>query len=207
MAAAQSVSAPLSDDRALGIRKNLLQRDRKAWLYWWNAVLAMLLLVSAIVLLSLPRLLQDIAPAFQTELTTTVRALLGLALIFNLYMLYQQHRLNDLGNQLAAQMAIAAEHKNQAESLYELSVIDPLTGLFNRRFLESRLTADMDRSRRLQSPLILLVLDLDKFKEINDQLGHAAGDLALKEFAHRVSKAIRGSDFPVRLGGTSSWCC
>jgi diguanylate cyclase (GGDEF)-like protein len=196
-----AVSAPLSNDQAVGMRKNLLQRDRKASWYWWNAVLAMLLLLGAIVLLSLPRLLQDVAPSFQMELTTTVRGLLGLALIFNLHTLYQQNRLNDLRNQLSVQMAIAAEHKNEAESLYELSVLDPLTGLFNRRFLENRLSAEMDRSRRLQSPLIVMLLDLDNFKVMNDRLGHAAGDLALKEFAHRVSKAIRGSDFAVRMGG------
>jgi diguanylate cyclase (GGDEF)-like protein len=199
MAAAQSVTVQQGDGQTF--RENLIEVNHKAWLYWWTAVLAMLLMVGAMVLLSLPRLLREVAPAFQTELTTAVSGLLGLALIFNLYTLYQQHLLSDMRQHLATQLAIAREHKNQSEALYELSVIDPLTGLFNRRVLESRLSAEMKRARRFQSQLVAMLLDLDNFKALNDSRGHVAGDLALKEFARRVMKAIRGSDFAARIGG------
>jgi two-component system cell cycle response regulator len=73
--------------------------------------------------------------------------------------------------------------------------------LYNRRFSEERLRAEIARADRHGKPLIAIVLDLDNFKGINDRYGHSAGDLVLKEFARRLSNAIRGLDMAVRLGG------
>ncbi len=80
-------------------------------------------------------------------------------------------------------------------------MIDPLTGLYNRRFAEQRLAAEVARSERRGHPLTVLTLDLNNFKEINDTYGHPAGDQVLQEFATRLNKVIRGSDLAVRLGG------
>jgi diguanylate cyclase (GGDEF)-like protein len=82
-----------------------------------------------------------------------------------------------------------------------LAILDPLTGLYNRRFSEERLRNEIARADRHGDPLIVIILDLDNFKTINDRYGHSAGDLVLKEFARRLSKATRGSDVAVRLGG------
>jgi two-component system cell cycle response regulator len=82
-----------------------------------------------------------------------------------------------------------------------LAVLDPLTGLYNRRFVEDRLRAEIARAERHGDALMVLLLDLDAFKGINDRLGHAAGDLVLREVAHRIRKAVRASDFAVRMGG------
>ncbi len=80
-------------------------------------------------------------------------------------------------------------------------MIDPLTGLYNRRFAEQRLATEVARSERRGHPLTVLTLDLNNFKEINDTYGHPAGDQVLQEFASRLNKVIRGSDLAVRLGG------
>jgi two-component system cell cycle response regulator len=80
-------------------------------------------------------------------------------------------------------------------------MIDPLTGLYNRRFAEQRLAAEVARSERRGHPLTVLTLDLNDFKTINDTHGHPAGDQVLQEFASRLNKVIRGSDLAVRLGG------
>jgi two-component system, cell cycle response regulator len=130
-----------------------------------------------------------------------VRGLLGVVIIFNLYMLYQQHLLGRLRIYLASQLEVATEQQVRAEAFYELAILDPLTGLYNRRFSEEQLCTEIARADRCGNPLVVLLLDLDNFKGINDRYGHSAGDLVLKEFARRLGKGIRGSDVAVRLGG------
>jgi two-component system cell cycle response regulator len=130
-----------------------------------------------------------------------VRGLLGLALIFNVYMLYQEHLLRQARRLLSNQIGIATEQRVRAETLYELAILDPLTNLYNRRFGEERLRAEIARADRSGDPLMAMALDLDDLKGINDRYGHSAGDLVLKEFARRLSNATRGIDISVRLGG------
>jgi diguanylate cyclase (GGDEF)-like protein len=196
-----SPSARVDGSETLEIKKNLRRLGRKDSWYWWNAVLVIMLLMGAIVVLSLPRLLQEDDPSLKLQITFVVRALLGFVLIFNVYTLFQQRLLRQLRNHLAGQIEIATEHKLRAETLYELAILDPLTGLYNRRFSDERLGAEILRAERNLLPLIVIVFDLDDFKQINDCFGHCTGDLVLKEFARRLGKASRGSDFAVRTGG------
>jgi two-component system, cell cycle response regulator len=102
---------------------------------------------------------------------------------------------------LAGQIEITTEQKVRAKALYELAVLDPLTGLYNRRYCDDRLPAEIHRVLRNRLPLIAILVDLDNFKQINDALGHSAGDLVLKEFSRNLNKTIRGSDFAVQMGG------
>ena len=78
---------------------------------------------------------------------------------------------------------------------------DVLTGLPNRQLLDDRLDHALSRAERDGTPLCLLLLDLDGFKDINDRLGHAAGDAALVAFATRLTQVLRASDTAARLGG------
>jgi len=192
---------PENDGQTLEIKKSLRRLDRKDSWYWWNAVLVIMLLTGAIVVLSLPKLLPDDDPYYNVQLSIAVRGLLGLVLIFNVYTLYQQHLLRQLRNHLAGQIEIATEQKVRAKTFYELAILDPLTGLYNRRYCEDRLKAEIQRVERNRLPLIAILVDLDNFKELNDRFGHAAGDLVLKEFSRNLNKTIRGSDFAVRMGG------
>jgi two-component system, cell cycle response regulator len=83
-----------------------------------------------------------------------------------------------------------------------LSVTDSLTGVRNRRFLMKYLPREIERSRRHQHPLAVLSCDIDRFKRINDEFGHAAGDEVLSEFATRLRSSIRESiDWVARTGG------
>src|SRR3984893_8848738 len=182
-------------------KKSLRRLDHRVSWQWWNAVLVITLLMGTIVVLSLPREFQSDDPLFQLQLTNAVRGLLGLVLIFNVYTLYQQHLLKQVRNELAKQVEIATEQRIRAEALYELSILDPLTDLFNRRHADERLRIEMNRADRHGNALIVLAFDLDNLKQINDRFGHVVGDLALKEFARRLTKATRGSDFAARTGG------
>src|SRR5438045_8264151 len=126
-----------------------------------------------------------------------VFGLIALVVIFNIYTISQQILIKRLRRQLA-------EKQGHSELLRNLAMVDPLTGLYNRRFAEQRLAAEVARSERKGHPLTVLTLDLNNFKQINDTHGHAAGDQVLQEFAIQLTKVIRGSDLAARLGGDAS---
>jgi diguanylate cyclase (GGDEF)-like protein/PAS domain S-box-containing protein len=93
------------------------------------------------------------------------------------------------------------EAKNFARELERLARVDALTGLANRRQFEEELAAAVARATRTGAALMVVSLDLDKFKQINDTLGHAAGDEVLVEFARRVRASVYNVDLVARLGG------
>ena len=87
------------------------------------------------------------------------------------------------------------------QSLEQMVVSDPLTGLHNRRFLMDRLVQEMQRSDRHGEPLAFAMVDLDGFKPINDQFGHVLGDKVLRAVGNAISKSVRVSDVAARYGG------
>jgi len=82
-----------------------------------------------------------------------------------------------------------------------MAITDGLTGLYNRRYMETHLGSLVEQAGSRGKPLTILVLDIDYFKAINDTHGHDAGDDVLREFATRIRKSIRGIDLACRLGG------
>jgi diguanylate cyclase (GGDEF)-like protein len=84
---------------------------------------------------------------------------------------------------------------------WEIAVTDELSGLSARRYFETRLAEEWSRHRRYRSPVSVALFDLDHFKAINDSLGHAAGDLAIRRFGEILKAAVRSSDLPCRYGG------
>ncbi len=82
-----------------------------------------------------------------------------------------------------------------------LAVIDPLTGLYNRRYALQHLSKISARSAETGKSFALMILDLDNFKQVNDRHGHATGDLVLKEFSRRIQENLRGIDLVSRIGG------
>jgi two-component system cell cycle response regulator len=93
------------------------------------------------------------------------------------------------------------EARDHARLLESMALQDPLTGLANRRLLPERVWMAIAHARRNRSAMAVVYLDLDGFKEVNDTLGHAAGDLMLKMVAERLLGAVREEDTVARLGG------
>lgn len=89
----------------------------------------------------------------------------------------------------------------QRERMRRLANIDPLTGVYNRRHFMETGASEFDRARRYSHPLSVLMIDIDKFKAINDRWGHLVGDKTIQALSRAVSAAIRGQDVPARLGG------
>jgi len=111
-------------------------------------------------------------------------------------------------NELTARVHTQLRRKRYVDQLrssfqasLEMAVTDQLTGLYNRRYLASHLSAMFERAHWTDRPLATMILDIDHFKKINDTYGHDAGDKVLKEFADCVARSVRGIDLACRYGG------
>ena len=102
---------------------------------------------------------------------------------------------------LASQLAVALELNRARAELDRLTITDPLTGVYNRRYLDRLLPTEQDRAERFERPFALLMLDLDDFKDVNDRYGHRQGDHILVAFAQALQRNVRSIDAVVRYGG------
>lgn len=172
----------------------LRELQGREWWTWGLSVLVMLLLTVAIASLALPAIFQEQKAGFGSGILQAVSGLSILILLFACYLTYEKLLINRLRLDLAERQSHSVLWRN-------LALVDPLTGLYNRRFAERTLKAEIGRAQRKGYALTLVLFDLDSFKQINDRFGHAAGDLVLKEFADRLTKAVREADTAARLGG------
>jgi len=105
---------------------------------------------------------------------------------------------------IAAPAALALSRQRfmqQTEELAHLAAIDPLTGLFNRRYIQTRLAGELERARRGDSDVAVMMVDVDRFKTINDTCGHGVGDIILQHVSDILRRSVRLSDVCTRYGG------
>ena len=105
-----------------------------------------------------------------------------------------------LATTVAEHIAVALANLKLRQTLKNQSIRDPLTGLFNRRYLEESLQRELVRAERSEQPLSIILLDVDHFKRFNDTQGHEAGDIVLREVGQFLQGMIRGSDIGCRYG-------
>ncbi|HEY8131947.1 MAG TPA: diguanylate cyclase, partial [Thermoanaerobaculia bacterium] len=110
------------------------------------------------------------------------------------YALERHHGIRELGR-------VTRELQLANSALEKLTLIDPLTELLNRRGLQQALTREIKRVEREKIDVLVLLVDIDDFKRVNDSFGHAVGDVALKEIAHRLRSSVRAIDYACRIGG------
>ena len=166
----------------------LLRLQRREWWTWGASLTIMLFLTAGVASLALPALSQD------RKVLQSIVGLVLLIVLFGAYLTYEKFLINRLRLELA---------QNQSSSALwrDLALVDPLTGLFNRRYAEKRLKEEISRSQRKGYPLTLVLFDLNDFKQINDRFGHSTGDEVLKAFSDALNKAVREADLAARLGG------
>jgi diguanylate cyclase (GGDEF)-like protein len=183
------------------VQASVVRIQRRQWWLWSSTLLVTMLLALGIASFSLPGLLAQAEGFYSFYLSQAMRGLVGLVLLFNVYTVYQQLQIHRIQRQLAEQVSALATMEGRTEEVYKLAALDPLTGLYNRRSGEQRLSQEILRSHRNGYSLTVLMIDLNDLKFVNDKFGHAAGDALIKNFTQRLNKAIRGSDVAARLGG------
>jgi len=102
---------------------------------------------------------------------------------------------------MAEYIALALANLRLQETLRSQSIQDPLTGLFNRRYLEETLRRELESCERNRLSLGVIVCDIDHFKQVNDSLDHNAGDAVLRALGDALASSLRGGDIPCRYGG------
>lgn len=102
---------------------------------------------------------------------------------------------------LAAVISACIENARLQENIKQIGLLDPLTGINNRRFFDQRVEEEVTLAHRNKTPLSCLFIDLDHFKDINDSYGHQAGDIVLKEVAQVLADIMRTTDVLARFGG------
>jgi diguanylate cyclase (GGDEF)-like protein/PAS domain S-box-containing protein len=107
----------------------------------------------------------------------------------------------ELASAVAEHVALALANLQLRETLRSQSIRDPLTGLFNRRYMEESLAREVLRASRTNSTIGILLVDIDHFKQYNDTFGHEAGDAVMKEVGALLQKQVRGEDIACRFGG------
>jgi len=110
-------------------------------------------------------------------------------------------RRNLLADAVAEHISLAIANLNLREALRLQAVRDPLTGLYNRRYMQEFLERELHSARRKKRPLAVMMLDLDHFKRYNDNFGHAAGDKALAAIGETLIRCVRAEDIACRYGG------
>lgn len=186
------IESEQADFGAAEIRANLRRIERRDLWVWGNAIVIILGLAATV--LSLSAYVAGKKTLLGLDYSSAIRILVTLVIVFTAQIVFQHLSFRKLQGELA-------EQQIEAEVFRRLAMFDPLTGLYNRRFAEQRLKAEISRSQRRGHPLIVVLADLNDFKQINDTYGHQAGDTVLKEFAKRLNRATRGSDLAARWGG------
>lgn len=123
--------------------------------------------------------------------------------ILHLYLADQElsHEKMQLAFTIGEHLGLALANLNLQDKLREQAIRDPLTGLYNRRYLEESLDHEIMRARRRNQCLSVLMLDMDHFKRFNDTFGHDAGDYVLKSLGSLLTESVRGEDIVCRVGG------
>jgi diguanylate cyclase (GGDEF)-like protein len=180
------------------IRTTMREVARRQWWLLSTGVAIAILLALGFASFTFPGLLpqQVGSELYRLNLDLAVRGLVGLVLLFGIYVVYQQLQIHRIDDTVVVALDKIQERTAQ---VYKLAGRDHLTDLYNREFGERRLSEEMSRSRRFVRPLAVLRLNLGGLEQISETLGPASADCAIRLFAAHLQRELRLIDVPIRL--------
>ena len=182
--------------RALENERELQHIARSEWWLWFFACAVTLLGTSALVLSFLPSLFRHANHFYEIRPEQAQWSTAALVLVFNFWLAYRQWFFRHRRKQLAALNSFSERNGNE---ISDVSGFDPVTGLYTRSSIDQQLGKEIGRARREKTALSVATIHVDEFAQLTQRYGKGAVDLLMKEFARRLKKAIRGTDFAVRL--------
>jgi diguanylate cyclase (GGDEF)-like protein len=183
--------------RAQQTGSDLKQIGRHEWWLWLSAFFVTALSAVVLLLSSFRSLFLHSDHFYEIRPEQARWGALSLLLLFNGWLVYRQWTFRRARRQL---MALNADAETAGAEVIGLSGLDHVTGLYARGAAEQQLGKEIAYSRRQNTSLSIATIHLEEFSELTQRHGLSAADQALKEFARRLKKACRGSDFAVRLG-------
>lgn len=182
--------------RADEIQRQIQDLSSRDMQMWTMASLIVLVLTCGFLAVIAPNLMlkERLLRVEQAYLPQLFVGLICLVLLVNIYLLSQRVTLNSTRKALISELVLN-------ERLESLSLVDPLTQLWNRRALNELITHQLARSNRTGEPLTFLVIDLNKFRELNAKLGSTEGNRVLTDFSRILKNVFRGGDLIFRQGG------
>ena len=182
--------------RALQNETELRHIARSEWWLWFSACCVTLLATAALVLSFLPFLFRHTIQFYEIRSDQTQWSTAALVVVFNAWLVHRQWFFRRRKKALSEQNAFPGQ---SSPEIVASSGFDPVTGLYTRMSIEQQLGKEIGRTRRENTSLSVATIHIDEFDLTTQRYGKSAVDSLLKEFARRLKKAIRGSDFAVRL--------
>lgn len=193
---AQSREEAHSDNILANVIGELAKLEKRDWELWWIVCATGILLASGFIAILVPAAFMK-NENLHFEITVSRQLVIGLMVLLILINTYLVSRRMDLRR--LQQRMVSSTIQNELVRLQ--SFTDPLTEIYNRRSLEELVNRYISHARRLKKPLTFLLIDVDRFKEINTRFGHLTGDFVLVEIAGLLRNSIRGCDAVIRYGG------
>ncbi len=178
------------------VNRELAKLEKRDWELWWIVSATGILLGGGLIAILLPAAFMK-TENFHFEITVPRQLVVGLMVLLILINTYLVTRRIDLRR--LRQKMVSSTIQNELVRLQ--SFTDPLTEIYNRRSLEDLVNRYISHARRLEKPLTFLLIDVDRFKQINTRFGHLTGDFVLVEIAGLLRNSIRGCDAVIRYGG------
>ena len=178
------------------LRREIQTLEGRDFQIWSIGLLMILVIAAGFIALILPNIMWNLG-VLRVEgryLPQLFFGFIALILLFNIYAFEQRHVLRNAREELVRQLI-------RAEAAERLSLVDPLTEIFNRRYLDQIVAKETSRADRLGTSLTFMMVDVDGFKSANTRFGHLVGDRILKEVAAVLKKTLRASDTIIRYGG------
>jgi diguanylate cyclase (GGDEF)-like protein len=192
----ESDESRLQRDAQLQVRSEIDKLEKRDLQLWSIVILIVLALAAGITALLTPSVMFHLGTlqVNAAVLPQLFFALITMVILFNIYILQQRRALHQTREELVRQVIY-----NEAAT--RLSMVDPLTDVFNRRYMDQVLDKDLKRADRLNVNLGVVMIDINNFKAVNTRFGHLVGDQVLVEVAKVLKQTFRASDVIMRYGG------